>query len=189
MLSLLEEYKEEHGSCDCLINYALWHACAHGAEKTAELLMEEFGGNPEFVYKNVPCIQLAARRGNVALLSLILESYPSLVSNSMPKDALITIEFPHETEYSNNRLTDSIDNLSPPLRRNSSVGGKKQKEKMRGLRIRRKGPMLEPEEERRNSISIHYTPLSTPLHQTTLTNDVLMTKVILEKYKVRTLTD
>ena len=183
--SLLEEYKEEYGSYDALINYALWHACAHGAEKSAKLLMGElFNGNPEFVYKNVPCIQVAARRGNVALLSLILGRCPSLVHNSMPKDALLTIDIPHETEYSNDRLFDSIDNLSQPSRRNSSVGGKKQKYRMNGFRIQRKGPMLEPEEERKTSISIHYTPLSTPLHQTTLTNDVDMTKAILESHKV-----
>eukprot|EP00800_Vazella_pourtalesii_P019294 TRINITY_DN649_c0_g1_i3.p1 TRINITY_DN649_c0_g1~~TRINITY_DN649_c0_g1_i3.p1 ORF type:complete len:487 (+),score=69.88 TRINITY_DN649_c0_g1_i3:34-1461(+) len=184
LLSLLEDYKEEYGSYDGIINYALWHACAHGAEKSAELLIEEFDGNPNYVYKNVPCIQLAARRGNVALLTLILDKHKSLVSNSMPKDALLTIDIPHDTEYSNYRLYDSMDNLSQPSRRNSSLGGRKQKEKMSGLRIRRKGPMLEPEEERKTSIMIHYTPLSTPLHQTTLTNDVSMTKVILEKYKV-----
>ena len=51
LLSLLEDYKEEYGSYDGIINYALWHACAHGAEKSAELLIEEFDGNPNYVYK------------------------------------------------------------------------------------------------------------------------------------------
>ncbi|KAI6657514.1 Ankyrin repeat containing protein [Oopsacas minuta] len=176
----------ENGPPEALINRGLWYACAHGAEKSAEVIMNVFHGNPNYVYRNVPCIQLAARRGNVALLTLILDEFPDLVRNVMPKDACVKLNVPSETSYGTNKQSDSpsSDNVNSSSRRSScSLGERRSKDKKGKMRFSQKNTKFRGEEERKNSIVVNYTPLSTPLHQTTLTNDVEMTKIILEKYK------
>ena len=175
----------EYGQCETSINRAFWHACAHGADKSAQAIMENFNANPYFVYKNVPCIQLAARRGNIALLNLILEDNNELVMNTMPENACVTIEVPSEASEIAYRQSEAGDYIYHTQRRNSyQLGARRSKEKNRGIRFPRRSTVFRDEEDRVNSILVEYTHLSTPLHQTTLMNDVPMTKVILEKYKV-----
>ena len=186
----LTAYLVESGTCETSINRAFWYACAHGADKSAEIIIEDFNANPHFVYKNVPCIQLAARRGNTSLLTLILHDNADLVMSAMPKDACVRIEVPSEASYMAHKPSEaSTDYINQTPRRNSNTSGaRRSKDRIRGIRFpTRKNTMFREEEERVNSIIVEYTHLSTPLHQTTLMNDVPMTKILLEKYKVSTI--
>ena len=183
----LTNHISEFGQCETSINRALWYACAHGADKSAQVILENFNASPYFVYKNVPCIQLAARRGNVALLNLLLEIDKDLVKNTMPRYACVEIEVPSEGSHMTYKHSEASigDYLSATPRRNSNLStARRSKDRIRGIRFPRRTTLVRDEDERRNAISVEYIHLSTPLHQTTLMNDVPMTKLILEKYKV-----
>ena len=147
--------------------------------------MGQYRADPKYIHKNVPCIQLAARRGNVTLLHLILSDSPELIADAMPKESKVEIPVPCEESYIPHRQSDASflgENYQP--RRNSNLGlsSKKVRDRLKYKRLSKR-PTLD-EEDRDPTIQIEYTHLSTPLHQTTLMNDVPMTKILVETYKV-----